>query len=325
MKTLYGLLVPVCCLIAGPALGFVSDSELLLRSYIRYSLAQEVRAQTLAVGANLENPADVEQVHVLVNEWFGSEIESMRVDLSQRFGDRARSLFEVFVNEYTTAENVGDTAYLERLSDHINLSRKPMDYPALRQMAMEQWMQTPFSEAVSLLSEIETWTVIRTRQADVPSLETWLLRDATASQTQTRPRPSVNPLAAAEAPAPEFGNATQSPASALDAFAQRRRDRREQAMQSAQAGMQQMALERQAAEEEYGARRLAEAEAEAEAMRVQAQRLAASEAEAIAQRENSWGNRIKRVVGGTLTAGLGAFTGGIGAEAGSRAAAEMFR
>jgi hypothetical protein len=59
-------------------------------------------------------------------------------------------------------------------------------------------------------------------------------------------------------------------------------------------------------------------------MRAQAQRLAATEEEALAQRENSWGNRLKRIVGSTLGAATGALTGGIGAEAGRRAANEIF-
>ncbi len=89
--------------------------------------------------------------------------------------------------------------------------------------------------------------------------------------------------------------------------------------------MQQMAAEREAFEQEAAARALAQAQADAEAMKAQAQRIAGAEEEAMKQRENSWGNRLKRIAGGTVSATIGAFTGGVGAEAGRRAAAEIFR
>ena len=134
------------------------------------------------------------------------------------------------------------------------------------------------------------------------------------------PRP-VNPLAAAEAPLPDFTPMPEGASSnPMEAFARSRQDKRERALQEAQAGMQQMAMERQAVEQEYAARKSADAQADAEAMRAQAQKLAAVEQEAVDQRANSWMGRLKNIVSATVGAATGAFTGGIGAEAGRQAA-----
>lgn len=301
-----------------------SDSEVLLRSYIRFSLAREVHAQTLALTEELSQ-TDSEQVQSVADEWFGDELDTLRRELDRQFGDAARTRFAAFVDEYTAAEDGGDMVYLDRLSSHVNLREPPADYAALRRLALERWLEVPMSEGIRLLSEIQTWADVRARDPGAPPLDYWLEREGGAEPVDVPPRPPVNPLAEAEAPAPAWNESVRGSDSALDAFAGRRRERREQALQSAQAGMQQMALERQSAEQEYAARVMADAQADAEAMRAQAQKLAAAEAEAMAQRENSWGNRIKRIVGGTVSAGLGAFTGGIGSEAGRRAADEVFR
>lgn len=300
-----------------------AENEVLLRSYLRYSLAQEVLAQAQRLASELPEEEGA-QIDEMAGEWFGDEIDRMRRELDQRFGDRARPRFETFVGQFTQAENSADAVYLDHLSQQVGLREPPADYGALRRLALERWLDDPLQAGIRLLSEMETWADIRQTNASAPPLSYWLDRGTQAPQPATPPRP-VNPLQAAEARAPEWDATAAPQGSSLNSFAQRRRERREQALQSAQAGMQQMALERQAAEEEYAARVQADAQADAEAMRAQAQRLAAVEAEAMAQRENSWGNRIKRIVGGTVSAGVGAFTGGIGAEAGRRAADELFR
>lgn len=301
-----------------------AESEVLLRAYIRYSLAQEVLGQAETLAENLNEP-EADQIRRVAADWFANEAENMRQELAQRFGDRARSRFETFVSQFTHAENIGDSAYLDHLSDKAGLREPPADYGALRRLALERWLNEPLGAGTRLLSEMQTWAEVRGKQPDAPPLDYWLEREIAQPEPEPEPRRPVNPLAAAEAPAHDWEDRPAPSASALDSFARRRQERREQAMQSAQAGMQQMAQERQAAEEEYAARVQADAQADAEAMRSQAQQLAAVEAEAMAQRENSWGNRIKRIVGGTVSAGLGAFTGGIGAEAGQRAVDEIFR
>ena len=322
MKTRIGLGLAIGVMI--PLIGgaWPADNEVLLRSYIRYSLAQEVLGQAQRLAEEVPEP-EGGQIKQVAEEWFGDEIDRMRADLDQRFGDRARPRFEAFVSQFTQAEDAQDPAYLDHLSQQVGLREPPADYGALRRLALENWLSDPLQVGTRLLSEMQTWAEVSRAQSDVPPLGYWLEREVHAPEP-VPPRP-VNPLQAAEARAPEWDAAAAPQGSSLDAFAQRRRDRREQALQSAQAGMQQMAQERQAAEEEYAARVQADAQADAEAMRAHAQQLAAVEAEAMAQRENSWGNRIKRIVGGTMSAGIGAFTGGVGAEAGRRAADELFR
>lgn len=313
---LLGILLPLV------AEAWAPESEVLLRSYIRYSLAREVLGQAQHLASEVPE-TEGKQINQIAEEWFRDEIGLMRADLDQRFGDRARERFETFVSQFSQAEDAQDPAYLDHLSQQVGLREPPADYGTLRRLALEQWLSDPLQAGIRLLSEIQTWAEVSRAPSEAPPLNYWLEREMHAPEP-VQPRP-INPLQAAEASMPEWDAAAPPQGSSLDAFAQRRRERREQALQSAQAGMQQMAQERQAAEEEYASRVRADAQADAEAMRAQAQRLAAVEAEAMAQRENSWGNRIKRIVGGTVSAGIGAFTGGVGAEAGRRAADELFR
>ena len=313
-----GLGWPAACL------AWESDDEVLLRSYIRFSLAREVHGQALALAEDV-NETEAEQIRIVANDWLEDEVGQLRADLDRQFGGAARTRFETFVAEYTVAEDRGDPEYLDRLSSHVNLREAPADYTALRRLALERWLEAPLAEGTRLLSEMQTWAEVRSREPDAPVLDYWMEREDEPASAPPEPRRPVNPLATAEARAPDWDAAASPSPSSLDSFAQRRRDRREQALQSAQAGMQQMAMERQSAEQEYAARVMADAQADAEAMRAQAQKLAATEAEAMAQRENSWGNRIKRIVAGTVSAGVGTFTGGVGAEAARRAADELFR
>lgn len=324
MKYRLSMALAIAMSLPAACLAWESDSEVLLRSYIRFSLAREVHAQALVLARDF-GEAEAEQVRGVADDWFQEEVDVLRADLARKFGDAARTRFEAFVGEYTAAEEAGDAVYLDRLSSHVDLREPPADYAALRRLALERWLEKPMTEGTRLLSEMQTWAEVRARDSDAPALDYWLEREPEPAPAAPEPRRPVHPLAEAEAPAPAWDAAAAPSASSLDGFAQRRRERREQAMQSAQAGMQQMAMERQSAEQEYAARVMADAQADAEAMRAQAQKLAAAEAEAMAQRENSWDNRIKRIVGGTVSAGLGAFTGGVGAEAGRRAADELFR
>jgi FtsZ-binding cell division protein ZapB len=83
-------------------------------------------------------------------------------------------------------------------------------------------------------------------------------------------------------------------------------------------------LERDAAEQEAAARKTAAAQVEVDAMRRQADKLALVEREALEQRRNSWRNRLRSILVGTVSAATGAFTGGIGTQAGQRAAEAIF-
>lgn len=297
------------------------------QALLHYTLVREVReaAERLAADAV---PTDAAAIKEVADDWVTAQIAQMRKQLELAYGDTARGRFESFAEDFLAAESDGNEQFLGRLAQALGVRPPPSDYAALRRWAMEKWLSAPLAEGTRLLSELQTWTEIRRRDPKAPKLEAWLERNLTASAPtlpqQPPPRPR-NPLAEAEARAPEFEPAAVAPAAALDTFAQQRRERRARALEQAQAGMSQLAAERQAFEQEAAARKLAQAQAEAEAMKAQAQKLAAAEEEALKQRENSWGNRLKRLVAGTIGAATGAFSGGIGAEAGRRAAMEIFR
>ncbi len=305
-----------------------TDTGVLLRAYTRYVLAQEINNQILQMAKPLPKEA-AEQVQNQANVWIDSETTRLREDLSDRFGDNAKNIFAEFVAEYTTAESKKDLQYLGRLADAAGLKTKPKTFPELRRHVMEGWLAEPFARGSKLLGGIQAWTERLETTSSPLTLSVWLARsqaaDPAGPSVASKPKPPVNPLAAAEAPAPEFTpmpeGGTVNP---MEAFAQSRQSKRERAMQEAQAGMQQLAMERQAAEQEYAARKTAEAQADADAMRAQAQKLAAVEQEAVDQRANSWMGRLKGIVSATIGAATGAFTGGIGTEAGRRAADALF-
>lgn len=315
----------VVALGAGHLAARQSEQGVLLHAYLRFNLAQQVNEQALSVAEKLSGE-EAEAVRNVADEWVDDEADAVRKMIEARFGDRARDRFEHFVSTYTAAEGAGDSAYLAQLVAAVGAGSGIDDYSALRRWMLDGVLAPQLAAGIRLLSEMETWADVRSKQPDTPGLDVWLARDVGSKPAApVTPRRPVNPLAAAEAPSTPWNDETQPTGSALDQFAARRRDRREQALQSAQAGMQQLAMERQAAEQDLAARRMAEAQADADAMRAQAQRQAAAESEAMAQRENSFGSRIKRVIGATVSASVGAFTGGVGAEAGRRAAEELFR
>jgi len=302
-----------------------TDTGILLAAYTRFAFAREVQSQAIQL-ANPMSEADAKQIEKQAAKWMNSESEALRADLDDRFSDQARDRFAEFVSEYTTAEKEDDLHYLGRLAGAARLGETPFEFSAMRTLVLDKWLQTPVEEGSRLLGEIQTWAEIRSLSPQTPSLAAWLNREGEAAAgTPVPPAKPVNPLMAAEAPAPEWvAPATPPPANPMDAFAQSRKDERDRALADSQAGMQQMAMERQAAEQEYAARKMAAAQADADAMRAQAQKLAAVEKEAIDQRANSWSGRLKKIVSATVGAATGAFTGGIGAEAGRQAAEAIF-
>lgn len=309
----------------GAAVAAESDQATLLMAYIRLSLAQEIRAQMIALSDSIPEPME-QQIQVIAEEWFLDEVTDLRQRLQQRFGDTARNRFQDFVSEYTSAESENDAEFLRSLSIQTGLMETARDYPALRRLALDRWLSKPLSEGARLLSEIQTWMELNNTQSDIPALDSWLARLEDSPADPASPGGLAGRLAAAEAPVQPWSAATGRPAETpLLSFVNRRRQRREAALQRAQAGMQQVAIERQAAEQEYAAKMTAKAQTDADALKLQAAKLAAVEADALSQRENSWGNRIKRILGSTISAGVGAFTGGIGVVAGQRAVEEIFR
>lgn len=323
MKTIPTLVLGIL-LLAVPALAQpATDAGVLLAAFSRFLLAREVQAQALALAKPLPE-AEARQITEQAGVWMAAESEQMRQDLEARFGADSRARFAGFVAEYTAAADKNDLHYLGRLAGDAKLGATPLEYPEMRRLVLDKWLTAPFAKGGRLLGEMQTWSEVRARNPQAPPLAAWLARDPAAAPPPA-PRKPVNPLAAAEAEAPEFAPpAGAAPANPMDAFAQSRTEKRDRALQDAQTGMQQMAMERQAAEQEYAAKKMAAAQADAEAMRAQAQKLAAVEQEAIDQRANSWMGRLKNIVSATVGAATGAFTGGIGAEAGRQAADALF-
>ena len=303
-----------------------TDAGLLLAAYTRFVLAREVQTQALQLAKPIPE-SEARQIADQAAAWMTAETGQMRSQLEARFGEASRDRFAEFVAAYTAAEGTNDLHYLGRLAGEAKLGATPLEFSALRRLVIDQWLAEPFAAGSQLLGEMQTWADLRARNPPTPPLAAWLARAEPVAAAAPPPAAKPgNPLAAAEAGVPEFiAPPAGPPANPMDAFAQSRTEKRDRALQDAQAGMQQMAMERQAAEQEYAAKNMADAQADAEAMRAQAQKLAAVEQEAIDQRANSWMGRLKNIVSATVGAATGAFTGGIGAEAGRQAADALFQ
>ena len=325
MKTIAILSLWLAGLTLARAAAPATDAGCLLAAYTRFVLAREVQAQALNLAQPLPE-ADARQVADQSAAWMTAETAQLRGQLDTRFGDAARDRFAEFVSAYTAAEGTNDLHYLGRLAGEAKLGETPYEFATLRRLVLDKWLAEPFAAGGQLLGEMQTWADLRSKNPQTPPLAAWLARsDPAPTSAAAVPAQPANPLAAAEAGAPEFiPPAAGPPANPMEAFAQSRTEKRDRALQDAQAGMQQMAMERQAAEQEYAAKKMAEAQADAEAMRAQALKLAAVEQEAIDQRANSWMGRLKNIVSATVGAATGAFTGGIGAEAGRQAANAIF-
>lgn len=304
--------------------------KLLITELYRFRLADTTVGQAQALETATDANA-AEQIRTAAAAWKAGQMATVRANLEEHFGDRARDVFQKFVEEYTRAENQADMAYLGALAATAGLTPPPSHYDELAQWVLQQFLSREMEEAANFLSEIETWLSVRAKNETAPPLDTWLHRHelaqasaATAPAPSPPPRPR-NPLRDAEAPPPEFVPPDEADESGFAVFTAARSDRREKALQEAQAGMQQVAAERDAAEKEYAAAKMAAAQAEAEAMRKHAEKLAAVEQEALEQRKNSWSGRLKQVVSATIGAAGGAFFGGIGSRAGEAAANAVFK
>ncbi len=308
---------------AAPA---VPDEALLLSAYHQYGFAQAVGEQCAGLAEGLA-PAQAGEVKSVASDWVSLQMDGIRSALESRFGDAARDRFEQFVTRFSAALRDEDAEALDAVARAISPAGRTAE--VLLDFKREALKKSQ-ANAADLLGEIQTWADLARRGADVPPLEGWLLRAESPPKPAAPPTPPPrrrNPLAEAEAAPVEYaGDAgAENEGNALESFAAMRRSRRERALADAQAGMQQIAQERQAAEQEYAARKTAAAQADAEAVKAHAQKLAAAETEALEQRKNSWSSRLKNIVSSTVGAAVGAFTGGVGTEAGQRAAQEIFR
>ncbi len=326
---LFTCVAPICAMVAR-----APDAVVLLRSYYRYLLTQQVAAQVQTMTAPLPK-SDAAAVQAAVTGWNGQRMEVVRQDLVLHFGEQGRPKFEQFFATYTEAEKNNDAGYLRELCGVLG-ARPPLpaDYAALRQLGLNAWLQPDIQASSKFLADVQTWLQLKSRTPNMPPLNVWLARDATAalavSDARVAPPPQktvAQQLASAEAPMPEFKPEDEAApgSNPLEAFGAQRKERRERAVKEAQEAMAQVAAERQAAEQEYASKKQAEASAEAEAMKNHAQRLADNEKQAIEQEKDSWSAKLKGIVGATITAAGGAFFGGVGAQAGQMAANFIFQ
>lgn len=325
MRT-FTLFILLAASAAGPVVAQpATEAGVLLNAYMRFALAREVQAQALNLAKSIPE-SEAKQVAEQANVWMSTETGLLRAELDARFGKNAKEQFSTFVSEYTSAEGQNDLHYLGRLAGDAQLGETPLEFAAMRRLVLDKWLADPFGKGGRLLGEMQTWAELRSKNLPAPPLSAWLARETPETTPgSAAPARPANPLAAAEAGVPEWAPPAEAPpANPMDTFAQGRKEKRDRALQDAQAGMQQMAMERQAAEQEYASKKMADAQADAESMRAQSQKLAAVEQEAIDQRANSWSGRLKNIVSATVGAATGAFTGGIGAEAGRQAAASIF-
>lgn len=307
-----------------------SPTRVLLESVYRLGIGSQVseRAKALVRGLDV---SDVVEVEVAIDAFRLGLGEHIRLALGDVFGGSARELFGTFVEQFTEAEAASDLAFLVRVTELSDLEVvTPVEtYDALRTIVIGDWLKADVAAAVAFLVDVQTWLDLRERNADVPSLRDWLDRGRPVQvEAVAEPeRESVrrrNPLRDAEAKANPFEGVDDADGGSLDQFGAARAERRRKAMDEARSGMQQVAEERRTAEEEAASRKLAAAQAEAEAVRKHAERLAAAESDAIEQRRNSWGNRLKSVLTTTIGATSGAFLGNIGSRAGEAAAEAVF-
>jgi len=308
--------------------GASTDLSVLGRCYMKFLLNQQVAAQAGMI-AQEAREGDVLQIKQAVSDWSTARTADLRKELTIQFGNNARSRFEQFVGDYTTAEKAGDAKRLAEVGEAFGLSPAPADYASLRKSAIESFLQPDMAIGSKWLGEIQTWIDVRKKTPDTPDLSVWLTRDqptiVTKSTKQKKPAAKQpNSLADAEAGIGEFAGGDEEVSSPLDSFDDMRKKRSERKLEEAQAGMEQVASERQSAEEEFAAKKTAAAQAEADAMKRHADKLALTEKDALEQRKNSWGNRLKSIVGATVSSATGAFTGGIGVRAGQEAANAIF-
>jgi len=303
------------------------DFTVLTSCYFRFLLTEQVSAQAALLLKQIPDSLG-DEVKASTDAWYERQIESLRADLEKGLGDKAEDRFSSYVSEFTMAEKNVNTKPLAQWSQWLQLKPVPTDYPGFRKAVMESLIATPMADASRFLSEVQTWAGLRAKDKDVPPLALWLDRagdSKTAAATPAKPKTAAQKLAEAEADTPAMPEVSgESAPNPLETFAAKRKEKRDKALADAEAGMQQVAAERQAAEEEYAAKKLAAAQADAENMKQHAEKLAATEKDALEQRKNSWGNRLKSIVGATVSAATGAFAGGIGARAGEEAVNAVF-
>lgn len=308
-------LVGCCALALLNAPGYVqaqesggNGAEALAANYLRYMLLNHVTAQGAEILAQAP-PTRQAELKTRLDGWRSSYQESIRVDLERNLGTEARQQFEKFVDAFTTAERAGDLGYLEQLAMEVSWPGPASEgFEGFRRWGIQQWVSADMQAGVDLLGELSA-------QAEQP---------ATMSTAPTTPQRPANPLRDAESAAAPLELAEPSAGAPLQHFSALREQRRQKVLEQAQAGMEQVAAEREAWEQEYASEAEARAQAEAEAMKSQAERLAATDAEALEQRKNSFKSKMVNVLAGVAQATVSSFTGAIGGRAADEAVQAIF-
>jgi hypothetical protein len=299
--------------------------ELLATSYLRTLVCEQTRqfSETLAP----EGSPEAKEVRSLATAWCEGRLARTRKDLDARYREQARGAFSTFIERYVAAEAAGDAEYLRLMGTAFGLEPAPETYAALQNGLMKRYVSADLQEASLLLGEAETWVRVRGRDASTPPLHIWMQRGSGggAAAVPARPPSAVERLSSQEPEMPAVSLDDLPETSSLDDYAAERKKRREQIFEESQAAMDRVAAERKAAEEEYASKARGAAEADAEAMKQHAERLAASEEEATKQRERSWSNKIKGVVGTLASTFVGSVTSPISAQLAEKAVETVFK
>lgn len=327
MNRLAGLMLGTVLTVAGLSEGRAElTRDEALAAYLRTILVEEVIRQAQGLIKDADEGVRAE-VAAELETWAGERRESIRRHLVGRAGDarRARTDFESFVAAYTAAEARKDHDYLRALSRELDWSDLD-DYAALRARASAEWLSEDTEAAARFLSVVQTWLDQRRKGISTGPLSRWLAYASRPEPAPPTPQTlkATDPLARAEPTLGEFQDSGEVPPNPREAFTKTREERRTRISEEARIAMQQVAEERRAAEEEWAQKKQAEAQADAEAVRRHAEQLTATEQLAQEQRQKTWGNRLKKIVGATVSAATGAFTGAVGTRAGEEAAAALF-
>jgi hypothetical protein len=298
------------------AAGTDAEVRCLTTAYFKIALTDELSGQAARLTAGAADDCKLE-VDEVVAKWKGAQLEGVRLSLTNTFGHAAREQLEAFVTQFTEAESKSDAAFLAGMARRPGLSPAPANYAELRKAIAEGWIKGEVESASRLLSEIQVWLALKGRDPSTPPLYAWIHSSRAAPL-----RPS---LALAEPAAPAFVEPdTAEGSSPLDSFAASRKDRLDKKHELARAGIQQINTEREAWEQEYGAKKLAAAQVDAENVKRQADALVETEKQALEQRKNSWSMKIKTVLGSTVSAFTEAVVGTVGKRAADKAANAIF-
>lgn len=320
--------------IGGARAAVAPDVEVLVVSFLRIQATDRVVSESAALQEGLK-PEDAAQVEEAMIAWQEARGGVVRDALQRQFGSGAEAQFAKFIDDFVVAAKAGDQGPLGRLCAALAIDPPCADYAELNRVVTEKYISGDVTDASWLLGNIQRWAELRRGGRAMPPLAMWLTRDLPSAapapgavQKPAEPLTGAAALRAAEAPVqitlPDAasGEAGASPLAALqDAW----KKKREQTYKDAVTATDQMLTQRKEWEEEYAAQRKAKAEADAEAFKKHCEDLAKAEKDALEQQQNSWQAKVKGIVGSLISSSVGAFTGGVGTQAGEKMAEKVFR